>query len=898
MYDDNTGEYSPSDFAVQPDAAPPAVVPQPEANQPPAGQPDFAVQPPTGEQPDWAAYTNASADLTKAASDLNLDAATFGAQHYAQYGQAEGRPPPPSFAVFGDNAPANNAPAGNDFNVYGAPGDTSGGGSTYDFAVNSAASSVEEQGPTSSVGPDGQVAYKDATGKPITKEQYEAQITAGTTRTEAPDLAVKDTPATSGVDYLTGADFSYIPPPPPTEGANEGTYDNEGNYIPPYNNPYAGGLLKIGDKNIAAAGLESGGGFNGSYYAARTNTGDLAAAVMASDGQGVRLVDGSGKVIYEGTGSNGARDVASLANYISTSDGKNAAWNIQIEDPNNKGTYNSAGYESADKVKNKFDVGGFLVDVIAPMALFAIPGIGPMLGSALMSAGGAIAAGLGLSGAVGAAIPLMLKAGAGAIASGLIQGKSVTDITKSTLLTMATAGALKVIPGGSIVSNTVGKVTTPINKAITGTLNNVVDKAGEAFGKEALSSTLNSAGSTFGANLGAKTGEALVNTLGTVSKIIVSPLSGTVNATANLVNAGSNLIHRPTTPSTPFVPADVKLTTPQIGGPVRPLLTEGPLEEVVVSPTTVVTPTISPPPGATTVSEAEVKATRTNPVVVGTNFTPATVGPNGETVVDKVELEATKKEQPAVTSDTKLTTTEPPNVVEKVEPTFVRPTTPVIPPPPPPVTPVTRDVVVPPDVRPVLPPVPPEPPIVVIPSDTKPKTTTTPGGITLDDLRVQLGKNFRAKLPKSRMQLGQRQVNLTPEQWRQYALHPRGGLQRGGEEAFFNYAVEPLMKPVAAARGGAINDFAVAAARGGRNFAVNGPGTGRSDSIPAKLSDGEYVMDAETVALLGDGSSKAGAQRLDQMRVNIRKHKGQNLAKGRFSVNARAPERYMSGGRS
>jgi hypothetical protein len=194
--------------------------------------------------------------------------------------------------------------------------------------------------------------------------------------------------------------------------------------------------------------------------------------------------------------------------------------------------------------------------------------------------------------------------------------------------------------------------------------------------------------------------------------------------------------------------------------------------------------------------------------------------------------------------------------------------------------------------------VPPEPPIVVIPSDTKPKTTTTPGGITLDDLRVQLGKNFRAKLPKSRMQLGQRQVNLTPEQWRQYALHPRGGLQRGGEEAFFNYAVEPLMKPVAAARGGAINDFAVAAARGGRNFAVNGPGTGRSDSIPAKLSDGEYVMDAETVALLGDGSSKAGAQRLDQMRVNIRKHKGQNLAKGRFSVNARAPERYMSGGRS
>lgn len=80
-------------------------------------------------------------------------------------------------------------------------------------------------------------------------------------------------------------------------------------------------------------------------------------------------------------------------------------------------------------------------------------------------------------------------------------------------------------------------------------------------------------------------------------------------------------------------------------------------------------------------------------------------------------------------------------------------------------------------------------------------------------------------------------------------------------------------------------------------FAVEGPGTGRSDDIPAVLSDGEYVIDAETVALLGDGSSKAGAKKLDQMRVAIRKAKGKNLAKGKFSVNAKRPEAYMSGGR-
>lgn len=81
------------------------------------------------------------------------------------------------------------------------------------------------------------------------------------------------------------------------------------------------------------------------------------------------------------------------------------------------------------------------------------------------------------------------------------------------------------------------------------------------------------------------------------------------------------------------------------------------------------------------------------------------------------------------------------------------------------------------------------------------------------------------------------------------------------------------------------------------SFAVEGPGTGRSDDIPAVLSDGEYVIDAETVALLGDGSSKAGAKKLDEMRVKIRKAKGKNLAKGKFSVNAKRPEAYMSGGR-
>lgn len=81
-------------------------------------------------------------------------------------------------------------------------------------------------------------------------------------------------------------------------------------------------------------------------------------------------------------------------------------------------------------------------------------------------------------------------------------------------------------------------------------------------------------------------------------------------------------------------------------------------------------------------------------------------------------------------------------------------------------------------------------------------------------------------------------------------------------------------------------------------FAVKGAGDGREDKIPALLSDGEYVIDAETVALLGNGSNKAGADMLDQFRVNVRKHKGRDLARGEFSKNAKRPERYLAGGRT
>lgn len=76
---------------------------------------------------------------------------------------------------------------------------------------------------------------------------------------------------------------------------------------------------------------------------------------------------------------------------------------------------------------------------------------------------------------------------------------------------------------------------------------------------------------------------------------------------------------------------------------------------------------------------------------------------------------------------------------------------------------------------------------------------------------------------------------------------------------------------------------------------ARGSGSGRDDTINARLSDGEYVMDAETVAMLGDGSNDEGARRLDAMRAQLRKHKGKTLARGKFSPNAKSPLAYLKG---
>ena len=128
--------------------------------------------------------------------------------------------------------------------------------------------------------------------------------------------------------------------------------------------------------------------------------------------------------------------------------------------------------------------------------------------------------------------------------------------------------------------------------------------------------------------------------------------------------------------------------------------------------------------------------------------------------------------------------------------------------------------------------------------------------------------------------ISRQRMTLNPADYYTYGRRPETTYY-GAAPATQSAAVEEESPSIKAAMGGPLSRY------------VGGPGTGRSDSIDAKLSDGEYVIDAETVALLGDGSSKAGAKRLDQFRANIRKQKGRELAKGKFSPDAKRPEQYL-----
>jgi hypothetical protein len=97
--------------------------------------------------------------------------------------------------------------------------------------------------------------------------------------------------------------------------------------------------------------------------------------------------------------------------------------------------------------------------------------------------------------------------------------------------------------------------------------------------------------------------------------------------------------------------------------------------------------------------------------------------------------------------------------------------------------------------------------------------------------------------------------------------------------------------PIAFADGGI---FELEAAKGGY---LDGQGDGMSDSIPAtiegkqpaRLADGEFVVPADVVSHLGNGSSKAGAKNLYAMMHKVRKARTGHTKQGKEIK----PQKYM-----
>ena len=76
-------------------------------------------------------------------------------------------------------------------------------------------------------------------------------------------------------------------------------------------------------------------------------------------------------------------------------------------------------------------------------------------------------------------------------------------------------------------------------------------------------------------------------------------------------------------------------------------------------------------------------------------------------------------------------------------------------------------------------------------------------------------------------------------------------------------------EPVLAAHGGAMYGHDKMSYDTPITGEVSGPGTGTSDSVPAKLSDGEFVLTAKSVRGAGGGDRDIGAARLYDMMAEL-----------------------------
>jgi hypothetical protein len=142
---------------------------------------------------------------------------------------------------------------------------------------------------------------------------------------------------------------------------------------------------------------------------------------------------------------------------------------------------------------------------------------------------------------------------------------------------------------------------------------------------------------------------------------------------------------------------------------------------------------------------------------------------------------------------------------------------------------------------------------------------------------AKIAKRANMRLPSMRRPTPMGQINLAP---------PGAKTQDGGEAT---EAAQGGIMQASSSLGGY--------AAGGNPRLLKGPGDGMSDDIPAmigrkqpaRLADGEFVIPADVVSHLGNGSTDAGAKRLHEMMTRVRRVRTGNPKQGK-QIN---PRKYM-----
>lgn len=156
------------------------------------------------------------------------------------------------------------------------------------------------------------------------------------------------------------------------------------------------------------------------------------------------------------------------------------------------------------------------------------------------------------------------------------------------------------------------------------------------------------------------------------------------------------------------------------------------------------------------------------------------------------------------------------------------------------------------------------------PNQTKSGSSGAPDFISNQPKQPTIDE-IRAKLVSQGI-TGERQyVPYTgdPYNYRGHTFFSGRGYAQGG-------AVMGLSGAVPSLEAMAMQGYALGRKRGGM---VKGPGNGKSDDIPAMLSNNEHIIDAQTVAMAGDGDSDAGHKVIERIKQKIRADAGQKNPK-------------------